>query len=144
MVKRDGSYECDIVYSNIREAKRAVRLNETVLGDRVLGVTLVKSPARFRLRSSPSDQLRRLYSESTHRTAILSDLPSVSTEDLMTVCGRGNVADIVMLESGWALVEFLDRPSMLLAFERLKVALLPDGSHAKYPYKSIMRLRIKF
>jgi hypothetical protein len=136
VVKRDGSYECDIVFVNIGEAKRALRLTGTQIGDRIFTVTAVTTAARFRRRQS-SEPVRRPYPESVYRTALIRELPSmVEKEALEVVCGGATVvSEIVMLDGSVALVEFIDRPSMLLAFERLKVATLPDGSHARYPFK---------
>lgn len=136
LILRNGSYVCQVVYSNIKDGKRAVRLDGTTLGDRAFTVTPVRCPSRFRRRHGPSERIRRAQPESVHRTALISELPAAAGgEELVALCGGSAVvSDCFILEGGSeALVEFVDRPSMLLAFERLKVATLSNGNHAKYP-----------
>ncbi|PJF19359.1 hypothetical protein PSACC_00872 [Paramicrosporidium saccamoebae] len=127
---RDGSYECDIVYSNLLEAQRALLLTNTTLGDRSFTVTAVADPIRFRL-GRPAERL--LHCEMNSRTAVLVGLPRSDPTEITVLCGGTTVVRMVQpLDAGTVLVEFIDRPSMLLAFERLKVATI-DGVHAKYP-----------
>lgn len=129
---RDGSYECDIVYTSVREARRALRLSGTTLGDRAFTVQLVTEGARFGARRA-SERIRAAHPEAAHQTALIQGLPSGTTEEaVVALCGGAAVAkSAVLLDGGErALVDFADRPSMLLAFERLKIATLPDGSHA--------------
>lgn len=89
---------------------------------------------RFRVRH-PSERVRRAQGSGESRTALLSELTPVSEEALVAVCGgRAVVTECVPLDGGReALIEFVDQPSMLLAFERLKVATLPGGAHARFP-----------
>lgn len=137
MITRDGSYECDIVYSNLREAKRAIRLTGTTLGDRTFSVQLCITSSRFR-RRSPSERIRHAHNLGDSRTAILTELTTVSEDTLVAICGgRTVVRECMVLEGGReALIEFVDEASMLLAFERLKIATLPDGTHARLPFLS--------
>lgn len=187
VVLRDGSYECKVVYGNISEAKRAVRLSGTELGDRSFTVEMVQSSAdRFRSRSSEGSGAgvgvgvdgRKIAKEAV-KTAIVwglaererqrrtehqqtaaqpredrerkkdreegekdrdkdrakeKDREQEEVEKVVALCGgRDVVIDVRLLEgSKGALVEFVDRATMLLAFERLKIATLPNGSRAKY------------
>lgn len=125
---RDGSYECDIVYANLSEAKRAVRISNTTLGDRTFTVSLVTDPTRFRLRTA-SERLR--HCEAASRTAYVYGLPRSDIEELMALCGGAEVVSAVQpINENSALVEFVDRPSMFLGFERLKVATI-EGVCAK-------------
>jgi hypothetical protein len=50
--RRDGTFDCDIVYANISEALRATKLNRTELGDRFFNVELVMNKSRFLIGSN--------------------------------------------------------------------------------------------
>lgn len=62
---------------------------------------------------------------------MLAGLPRNDPTEVITLCGGTTVVRMVQpLDNSTILVEFIDRPNMLLAFERLKVATI-DGVHAK-------------
>lgn len=202
MIKKDGSYECKIIYSNLSEAKRALCLSGTQLGDRQFNVFLpsnyfpspgsstaepaadikvssvkrqdglafiptltVPLGSNIELTKFADYELRKCVQIDSAKTALVSGLPrSFTPEQIVVLCGGTDlVLDAIIIEdqftrrtgfvnppanitadkapstsqssgevSHMALVEFIDRSSMLLAKERIKVALLPDGSSCRY------------
>lgn len=132
IITRDGSYECDIVYTNLCEARRALRLNGTSLGDRSFTVSLVTDASRFRAHQ-PSERVRRAAGSSC-RTGLLTGINGerLSEEEIASMCGGSQaITDVVKLDSGReALIEFAEPSGIALAVERIKIAAPSDSSRS--------------
>ena len=138
LVKKDGSYVCTILFANLFEAKRAMSLTGSELGDRTFTVTLTTNGESFSLpRQSPAGpttvELSRfadlLKTKPAHpvTTALVWNFTSATTPiDVHALCGGQDlVRDVLLLDrkSGvMALVDFVSADALALAAERLKVA----------------------
>lgn len=167
-----GSYFCRLVYGNIIDGFRAVRLTGTELGDRrfnVIPISLLSSSlessanfsfmddksfdSTYRMATGPEvkanlctaivwrgdsttkDPEAKLESptakELDNSKRILSQF---DVEELKSMCGGEDVVHCVypLTHRGLrlVLVQFIDRSSMKLAFDRLRVARCSDGSRA--------------
>jgi hypothetical protein len=77
VITRDGSYGCDIVYANLVEARRALQLDGTPLGDRSMKMSLVNDSVRFRNHRT-SQRVRDAFESQKGQlnTLLISRIPS--------------------------------------------------------------------
>lgn len=136
LVKKDGSYVCNIIYANLSEAKRALALNGTELGDRTFTVTLATDSSSFSLPKSGNEPfgltrfaetLKSPSSSTGPMTGLLWGMSAAkSANDVVALCGGHDLVKDAWVLNGndatMALVEFKDKDSFSLATERLKVA----------------------
>lgn len=137
VISRDGSYCCDVVFANLHEARRALRLTGTSLGDRQFVVSLITNPKRFRS-VAPSERIRKIitHEKAVCHTGLVTGLPSNNNllpQEIGSLCGGSRaIRDVVKLDGGReALVEFTETTGISLAVERLKLSSGMYGSRVR-------------